>query len=60
MALSDTPVVRRIDSADVEPVDLLDAAGAPVAKRLVGVAAVITALALIFGLGRRRRRRRRQ
>ena len=46
-----TPVVRRVDSADVEPVDLLGTAGAPVGKRLVGLAAVITALALIFGLG---------
>jgi uncharacterized protein len=60
VALSDTPVVRRVDSGDVEPVDLLGTAGAPVGKRLVGAAAVITALALIFGLGRRRRRRRRQ
>ena len=58
-AVADAGVTRRIDSPEPEPVDLLDAAGAPVAKRLVGVAAVITALALIFGLGRRRRRRRR-
>jgi uncharacterized protein len=57
--VADAGVTRRIDSPEPEPVDLLDAAGAPVAKRLVGVAAVITALALIFGLGRRRRRRRR-
>ena len=33
--------------------------GAPVAKRVLTVAAVVTSLALIFGLGRRRRRRRR-
>jgi carbon monoxide dehydrogenase subunit G len=52
--------VRRIDAPEAEPVDLLGAAGAPVGKRLVGVAAVITALALVFGLGRRRRRRRRR
>ncbi len=57
--VADAGVTRRIDSPEPEPVDLIDAAGAPVAKRLVGVAAVITALALIFGLGRRRRRRRR-
>ncbi len=58
-AVADAGVTRHIDSPEPEPVDLLEAAGAPVAKRLVGVAAVITALALIFGLGRRRRRRRR-
>jgi uncharacterized protein len=54
------PVARRIDSPDPEPVDLLEAAGAPVAKRVLTLAAVITSLALILGLGRRRRRRRRQ
>ncbi len=59
VALADEPVVRRIESPEAEPVDLLSTAGAPVAKRVVTVAAVITALALVFGLGRRRRRRRR-
>jgi len=59
VAMSDQPVVRRVDSPEAEPVDLIGAAGAPVGKRLVGLAAVVTALALIFGLGRRRRRRRR-
>ncbi len=59
VALADEPVVRRIDSPEPEPVDLLETAGAPVAKRVVTIAAVITALALVFGLGRRRRRRRR-
>ena len=54
------PVARRIDSPEPEPVDLLEAAGAPVAKRVLTLAAVITSLALILGLGRRRRRRRRQ
>jgi carbon monoxide dehydrogenase subunit G len=44
---------------EVEPVDLLATAGAPVAKRVVSIAAIITSLALIIGLGRRRRRRRR-
>jgi carbon monoxide dehydrogenase subunit G len=59
VAMAGEPVVRRIDSPEAQPVDLLETAGAPVGKRLVGLAAVITALALIFGLGRRRRRRRR-
>jgi len=59
VANADEPVVRRVESPEAEPVDLIGAAGAPVGKRLVGIAAVITALALIFGLGRRRRRRRR-
>jgi carbon monoxide dehydrogenase subunit G len=59
VAMSDEPVVRRIDSPEAEPVDLVGTAGVPVIKRAVGVAAVITALALILGLGRRRRRRRR-
>ena len=59
VALADEPVVRRVDSPDAEPVDLISTAGAPVIKRVAGIAAVITALALIFGLGRRRRRRRR-
>ncbi len=53
------PGIRRIDSPDPEPVDVLATAGAPVAKRVITVAAVITSLALILGLGRRRRRRRR-
>ena len=58
-AVADAHVTRRIDSPEPEPVDLIEAAGAPVAKRVLTLAAVITALALIFGLGRRRRRRRR-
>lgn len=60
VALADSPVVRRVESPEPEPVDLLQAAGAPVGKRVVTAAAVITSLALIIGLGRRRRRRRRQ
>jgi uncharacterized protein len=42
-----------------EPYEAVEPAGAPVAKRVLTVAAVVTSLALIFGLGRRRRRRRR-
>lgn len=48
---------RRIDAPEAEPIDLLDAAGAPVAKK---VAAPLAALmALFFVLQWRRRRRRR-
>jgi hypothetical protein len=47
--------VRKIDQPAVEPVDLLDAAGAPVAKRAIPLALFFLALILL----RRRRRRRR-
>ena len=50
--------VRRIDSADAEPVDLLDAAGNPVAKRALPVVAGLTILWLLSVFFRRRRRRR--
>jgi carbon monoxide dehydrogenase subunit G len=53
---SDEPTIRRIDSKPAEPVDLLDAAGAPVAKRALPVA--IGALVLVLLLRRRRRRRK--
>jgi carbon monoxide dehydrogenase subunit G len=53
---SDEPTIRRIESRPAEPVDLLDAAGAPVAKRAVPVA--IGALVLLLLLRRRRRRRK--
>ncbi|HEX4492543.1 MAG TPA: SRPBCC family protein [Acidimicrobiia bacterium] len=49
---------RRIESAEVEPVDLLATAGAPVGRRLVPVAiGVIVALVLLRGRRRRKRRR---
>ena len=48
--------VRRIDSAPSAPVDLMGAAGAPVAKR---VAPVVALLFVTMWLVRRRRRRRR-
>ncbi len=51
------PAIKVIDSPDVEPVDLLDAAGAPVAKRALPVLAGLTALWLISLFVRRRRRR---
>jgi uncharacterized protein len=46
---------RRIDSPEARPVDLLDTAGAPVAKRL---APVLAALVIVLWLLRRRRRSR--
>lgn len=50
------PQVRRIESRPAEPVDLLGTAGAPVAKRL---APVVALLFLVSWLLRRRRRHRR-
>lgn len=52
------PQVRVIDSPDVDAVDLLDAAGAPVVKRALPVVAGLSALWLISIFLRRRRRRR--
>ena len=49
-----SPAVRRIDAPEAAPVDLLDTAGAPVAKR----AAPLVALTLLAWLLLRRRRRR--
>ncbi|MEM9034813.1 MAG: SRPBCC family protein [Actinomycetota bacterium] len=43
---------RQIDSPEVEPVDLLDTAGAPVAKRMAPLALIV--LVLLFLLRRRR------
>jgi uncharacterized protein len=51
------PAVKRIDSAEPEPVDLLATAGNPVAKRAAPIVAVIAALWLLRVLTRRRRRR---
>ena len=50
------PAIKVIDSPDVEPVDLLEAAGAPVAKRALPVVAGLTALWLISLFIRRRRK----
>jgi uncharacterized protein len=52
------PAVKRIDSPEPEPVDLLATAGNPVAKRAAPIVAVIAALWLLRVLTRRRRRRR--
>jgi uncharacterized protein len=51
--------VRVIDSPEAEPVDLLDAAGAPVARRALPAVVGLTALWLLSVFFRRRRRRRR-
>lgn len=49
------PSVRQIDHQASDPVDLLDSAGAPVAKRLAPVAAIVFLLIL---LGKRRSKKR--
>jgi hypothetical protein len=53
------PAVKVINSAEAEPVDLLEAAGAPIAKRALPVVAGLTVLWLLSVFLRRRRRRRR-
>jgi carbon monoxide dehydrogenase subunit G len=53
------PNVRVVNSPEAEPVDLLDAAGAPVAKRALPAVAGLTVLWLLSVFLRRRRRRRR-
>ncbi len=45
---------RRIESAEPEPVDLLDVAGAPMAKRLVPAAIAVAVLLVLWRLLRRR------
>lgn len=52
------PVVRRIESAPVEPVNLMATAGNPVAKRAAPVVAGVAVLWLLRVLLRRRKRRR--
>jgi uncharacterized protein len=52
------PAVRVVDSPEAEPVDLLDAAGAPVAKRLAPAVIGLTVLWLLSIFIRRRRRKR--
>jgi len=47
---------RRIEMPEPEPVDLLETAGAPVAKRVIPV--VLVLMVIIFLIGRSRRRRR--
>ena len=50
------PEIRRLDHPEAEPVDLVDAAGASVAKRVVPVA-IGGLLLLLFVRGLRRRHR---
>jgi len=45
--------VRKIESAEAEPVDLLGAAGAPVLKRIVPVVAAAVVAYVVFRLVRR-------
>jgi carbon monoxide dehydrogenase subunit G len=52
----DAPVVRKITAPDAAPVDLVNTAGAPLAKRIVPV--FLVALVLFVVLRRRKRRRR--
>jgi len=52
------PQVKVVDSPEPEPVDLLDAAGAPVAKRAAPAVVGLTLLWLLSVFLRRRRRRR--
>ena len=49
------PGVRRIDSAPVEPIDLLDTAGAPMIKRLLPLIGGAVLLLVVWRLIRRRR-----
>jgi uncharacterized protein len=51
------PQIRVVDSPEAEPVDLLEAAGAPVAKRLAPAVIGLTVLWLLSVFLRRRRRR---
>jgi hypothetical protein len=51
--------VRTIDSPEVEPVDLMDAAGGAVAKRLVPVLAGVGIVVVLLWLFRRGRQKRR-
>ncbi|HUP87605.1 MAG TPA: SRPBCC family protein [Acidimicrobiales bacterium] len=55
--VEDPPTIRRIDHNASEPVDLLDAAGVPVAKRAIPVVAGV--LVIVWFLRRRRRNKRR-
>jgi uncharacterized protein len=52
------PIVRRIESPEVEPVDLLDTAGSPVLKRAAPLLIGVVVVLVLLGLRRRRRRSR--
>jgi carbon monoxide dehydrogenase subunit G len=53
-AAPEKPAVRKIESAEAQPVDLLDAAGSPVAKRIAPILAVVALGWLLRVLLRRR------
>jgi uncharacterized protein len=53
------PAIRVVDSPEAQPVDLVDAAGAPVAKRVAPAVIGLTVLWLLSIFVRRRRRSRR-
>jgi hypothetical protein len=45
---------RRIESAEVEPIDLLDVAGESAARRLVPIVVAVVVLVVVWRLLRRR------
>ncbi len=49
---------RVLDQPEAVPIDLLDAAGAPLAKRMLPLLGIVVAVIVLLGLRRRRRRRR--
>lgn len=57
-AATSGPAVRVVESEEAKPVDLLEAAGAPVARRLAPAVLGLTALWLLAVFFRRRRRRK--
>jgi hypothetical protein len=58
VAGSDDPTLRRIESPEPEPVDLLDAAGSPVIRRVLPLLGVVGAVLVLVVLLRRRLRSR--
>jgi carbon monoxide dehydrogenase subunit G len=59
VAGADSPTFRRIESPEPEAVDLLDAAGSPVVKRLLPLLGLVAVVLALVALRRRRRRRSR-
>jgi len=57
-ATAEAPTIRKIEGPEAKPVDLLDAAGVPVAKRLLPLVVGAVVLWLVVRTIRRRRRRR--
>jgi uncharacterized protein len=51
-----TPGVRKITGPEAKPVDLLDAAGAPILKRLLPVIGVVVVLVVLLRIRRKRHR----